>query len=167
MDAYIDKIMIVLVIAFAAIFGYMIGKKRTYAIIGNEMYKQRKKINSLNFLYEVCSRWMLTIESGVKVSDFFYKNSIETVAIYGMGKIGKTLEKHLRENGVNIKYGIDIHKEKIKSDIPIYNLEDDLPRVSMIVVTVWSLDVVRRDLTGKSDAKIVSIEDILKVILEE
>ena len=164
----IFKCIIVFVAVIAiGVIGYFIGSRRAYKRTRAELEKNNNRINSLNFLYEVSSRWILAIEKKVDIVEFFKDNSIQTVAVYGMGRIGKALVRHLKDNEINVLYGIDIRKDKVESECRVYSLEDELPEVEIIIVTVWNLEKIKNDLYGKTNARIISIEDILKVTLGE
>jgi len=149
------------------VLGFYFGRKMLYGKLQSLFYDQEKKIQRLNGMYEMCSRWMLLKEKEMSISKFFFDNQIHSVAVYGMGRIGRTLVQDLIKDNVNVKYGIDVNNDRISCIIPVYGLKNTLPEVEMIVVTVAAYEQVKQDLKGLTSAKIISFEDLLKVELGE
>lgn len=80
----------------------------------------------------------------------FKENNYLNIAIYGMGYIGECLYDELKGSGIQVKYGIDRTARDFKGELPIYQIEDELERVDMIVVTVMEntkniIDKLKRD----------------------
>ena len=158
---------IILAVVLLMFIGYLLGRNHTYHKVEKALKEQEKRRVGINNLYEICSRWMLLQERNIKLADFLNKNDVKTVAVYGMGRIGKTIMENLRADNFKALYGIDFHSERVSCDYPVYNLKNDLPEVDMILVTVTAYEDVKKDLSGKTSAKILNIRDVFDVMLGE
>jgi hypothetical protein len=70
--------------------------------------QQRDKYKKMVDCFE---RWMLIKEENKVLSDYLTKHSIKTVAIYGMGILGRHLLTELEKSNLEIKYIIDRRSE--------------------------------------------------------
>jgi hypothetical protein len=106
--------------------------------------------------------WMRLKEKGKSVEDYLYKLSVKTVAVYGMGMLGKHLLEELKDSNILIKYIIDQKAETNHLRYKIISPNDEFEEVDAIIITpVWDLDVIYEKVKGKTNARIFSIEEIL------
>ncbi len=123
---------------------------------------QEKKIIRLKSYYDVLNQWVSFLHSGNRIEEYFINNSYKTVAVYGMGELGNRFIEELKGSSVNVKYGVDKNISEVRSDIPVYQLEEDLPEVDVVVVTaVFAFDKIAEDLSEKYDCPVVSLEDVI------
>jgi hypothetical protein len=93
--------------------------------------------NEKNRMYwEMLNRWLCLKEKRIFFDEYFLKRNIKKIAIYGMGIFGKHLYEELRGSTIEIAYGIDQQGSSICRELPIYTVEDDLPRVDAVVISV-------------------------------
>ena len=87
----------------------------------------------------------------------------KTIAIYGMGALGKHLVEELKNSSlVEISYGIDRCVDTDKNSIKVLTSEDELPLVDVVVVTpVLEFDMIKEKLCGRLKVPFVSLEEIL------
>ena len=87
-----------------------------------------------------------------------------SVAIYGLGLIGVHLQKELLHSKlVNLKYIIDKGKKGVHNDIPVFDLNDNLPKVDAIIVTVmWDYNKIESELTKKMNSSVISIDTLMR-----
>ena len=77
-----------------------------------------------------------------------------------MGGIGERVYEELKKTDVDVKYFID--KSVINSRLKVFDINDELPYVDVIIVTpIFAFDDIERELSQKVNYPIVSIEDII------
>lgn len=111
----------------------------------------------------ILRRWLSLRFQNKSVCSYFVGNNYKRIVIYGLGVLGGLLADEMRTYNLIITYGIDqdVHKGK-KFDFPIYNLEDTLPEVDVIVVTVgYAYGDVKQKLEEKGNYKVISLEFLL------
>ena len=90
------------------------------------------------------------------------KQGYNTIAVYGMGNIGKRLIKSLKNTEINIMYGIDNGSTNDELGVKVYSATQTLPHVDVVIVTVpFAYESVKDSLDSKVDCPIVSLEHIL------
>ena len=116
----------------------------------------------LNEFYFIMVQWIRVHNEGRSLADYFIKNSYRTVAIYGMKELGEALLQELRQRGIEVRYAIDRDADKLFVDIDIRKPDDHLDSVDAVVVTaVHYYDEIKKDLSSKMRANIVSLEDVV------
>lgn len=122
------------------------------------MIEQAHKDGRIIKLYH---QWMKIKQMGKSVENFLLYNNYKTIAIYGMGYLGKSLYVELNDSEINIAYIIDKNKKNIDVDVDVYGPEDILPKVDLVIVTsIAFMDEIVDDISGKV-SNIVSLEDML------
>lgn len=123
----------------------------------------KKRTDKFISYFNLLDRWMTCKEQEYPFADFFYENNIKSVAIYGMGKIGKHLKYELEKAGIAISYVIDEGENVIYGKERHYNLRDSLPITDIVVVTpVYEYEEIKkRILNNNSKLKVVSIEAVI------
>lgn len=127
----------------------------------NLIKEKEKRILIQDENLKIYEKWINKIQDGKSIADFFEINHYHSVAIYGMGRIGKQIYRELTIAGVQIKYGIDrvvTHYDKISC----YSDDKELPKVDIIVIAVpYEARDIKNDLRKKINCPIQSIGDIL------
>lgn len=79
-----------------------------------------------------------------KIKKYIWKvihdKNIKSLALYGMGVYGRRMLRYLEEMGIEIRYAIDRNYKNIKTDYVLYGLEDNLPAVDSICITLKEKD---------------------------
>lgn len=111
--------------------------------------------------FKILDRWLSAEEQGRNLVDFFLQNHLNCIAIYGWGKMGKHLYSKLAGTSVNILCIIDRYITQGSDGIPVKKMEDDLPQVDAIIVTVtFDFERIRYQLKKKNMGRIISMEEI-------
>lgn len=148
------------VLAAVAVLIYFITKWQQNCI---NLWKLRADKNRGMFL--LMDQWVNIKQEGSGLEKYFIKNNYRRIAVYGMGDVGKRLVKELKNSEVEIVCGIDRNRDNIYSDIKIVTMDDQLPCVDVVIVTVLKEFYTIRDaLAAKTDCPVVAIEDILNEI---
>lgn len=130
------------------------------------LVRERKRLEEKAFRYEkywrILDRWLYLKEKNIRLGEILEKRNIHSAAVYGMGMLGKHLLTELESSSVQVCYGIDVRSDKIKADIPVYSLDDRLPKVDAIIVTVpYAFDQIKDKLGIKTKYKILSLEELI------
>lgn len=109
--------------------------------------------------------WLESLINKNSLVEFCQTNKIKNVAIYSYGKYGKLLEKMLKDTDITLQYVIDINKSELKSVVPMYSLDDELPPVDAVVIATIGIDI--NEVTNKvkvsdSEIKVFSVLDIFQ-----
>lgn len=108
------------------------------------------------------NQWIVLYQEGKSIVNYFQKNHIKSVAIYGMSYVGERLYDELKGSDIEVKYAIDRNSVKIFTDLEMFMPEDALPEVDAIIVTaVYFYDEIRKKLRENVDYPIYSLEDII------
>ena len=139
-------------------------------VMQNEKYSEemlqefenlQEKSNKYQFLWRILDKWMLLKERNIQVSEYFVKKGIQTVGIYGLGNIGKHLLEELKHTQVEVIYAIDQNKGSFSVGIPVYSIENELPEVDMIVMTMVESNYLEWILKSKLNCNIITINQLL------
>lgn len=116
---------------------------------------QQKRLKCLN-------RWLDKKEEGKRIEKYLNKYGINSVAIYGMGLLGKHLIKELQNSNIEIKCIIDkddlLNHPKYKIVKPdSYNNEGD----ALIITAIKEYDNIYDMMKKQFDKEIFSMEEII------
>ena len=90
---------------------------------------------------------------------------IGSIAIYGIGRIGKILFNQLRKEGVPIQYTVDQYTSQIQDICKMYRPDEIFPNVDLLIVTSFDYEEVSLKLKKKGIENVVSIEKFLDDII--
>lgn len=136
------------------------------------MRKREKNVeNSFHMWgFHILDRWMTLKETKKPLMKYFEDNGMTSVAIYGLGILGRHLYEELRNEDIVISYGIDQRAKDIHDvDLEMKTIEDELPEVDAVVVTPVAFYEIEKAIyrkLGKGTA-VISIEDIVDYCCEE
>ena len=113
-------------------------------------------------MFLVMNQWTNVKQANRILEEYFLKNELRKIAIYGMGLMGQQLIKELKDSSIETAYGIDRNSDGIVSGIKVVTMDEELADVDAVVVTVLKeFDEIRDALTKKLNCSVVAIEDIL------
>lgn len=140
--------------AVVFLFGIFCTAKKAGPVI----IERQKNLEKHQKLFSVLETWLKKKQQGKSMTVFLERNNYHSIAVYGLGNIGKLLENELK-GGIKICYGID--RREITADFPVYKPDDDLPVVDMVIVTAaYEFEEIEEALKKKLNCPIYSIEDI-------
>ncbi len=129
-------------------------------------YFFNKRKDKLNAYYQVLVKWMRMRLDGIYISDILKNNNCYSVAVYGIGEIGKLLIDELVNSGISVEYGIDQSAVRYKN-IPVVPMSgeervSEYDSVDVIIVTIPSVfNDIKQNLQDKTSCSIISIEDLV------
>lgn len=113
-------------------------------------------------MFLVMNQWTNVKQANRNLEEYFLKNELRKIAIYGMGLMGQQLIKELKDSSIETAYGIDRNSDGIVSGIKVVTMDEELADVDAVVVTVLKeFDEIRDALTKKLNCSVVAIGDIL------
>lgn len=127
---------------------------------------EREQLLKLERLYDLMYVLFDMNLEGKQLKDYFVKRHYDSVAVYGMGQLGRIVVKQFFKEKIDVKYVIDRNAEEIYSVMEIYKPDDYLQDVDIIVVTaITYFENIKKKLLEKNQCAIVSIEDIVRECL--
>ena len=88
-------------------------------------------------------------------TDMFEKYGYKNIAIYGMGRVGKALVKELENSNIDIAYAIDQNSRIEYENLEIKSLDDALPKVDVMFVTIEVTEELEKMLYEKVDCAVI------------
>lgn len=128
------------------------------------IYKDKNKLESY---FNTLDKWLTIKERGKCLAQYFEKNNVKSIGIYGYGVLGKHLVKELYESDVTIKYIIDKKKLDTFYNIKVIRPEEQIQDLDMIVVTAYYYwNEIVELISRKGTYQIISLETIVNEMLE-
>ena len=141
----------------AILFAY--GKDRKNK---QEMKHQQEFSKKIVSYYALLNQWLKIKQQGKSLTEYFHKNDIQSIAIYGYKELGERLYDELKGSDIEIKYIIDKNIDYIRAEIDVYSPDESLPQVDAIVVTAtYYYDEIEDELNDMGDFLIISLEDVV------
>lgn len=110
------------------------------------------------------NRWLHIRQMGHSIGEILLRDNINTVAIYGMGYLGRSLYDELESDGVHISYVMDRQAEEIGEIIKVRTLEDELEKVDAIIVTVIEGEnIIINALKNTCDYRIIGLSELFNL----
>lgn len=112
--------------------------------------------------FELFDRWLSKKNQGGGLESYFIAHQYQTIAIYGMGVVGKHLYRELCDSDIIVKYAIDKKMVEFGTKLPMLVLGEKLPKVDVIVVTAtFAYEEIKKELETFTADRIISIDDVL------
>lgn len=132
--------------------------------------KEKQKKDDFESRYRILVSWMQLRDRNRTLDRYFEDNNYKKVAIYGIGILGELFLEEAKRMNLGIDYAIDrCAGERTFGNIPIRTMDEErFEDVDVIVVTpIQIFESIEQDLSKKTEADIVSLEDIVLYVAEE
>lgn len=147
------------------LMGFAVGGAVTFKAKQKEKEQWKNMSNKHLALMLLLNQWLITRQEGKSVVEYFHKNGIRSIAIYGMSYIGERLYDELKNSDIDVRYAIDRNAKSLYADIDIIVPDEKLPKVDAIIVTpVFYFYEIEEMLSEKVDYKVISLGDLLHEI---
>lgn len=138
-------------------------QKYSKAFISENVKKEIESLTLANQRYRsywrILDIWLTLKEKGIELSDLFQKKGISSVAIYGIGLLGKHLYYELKNSKIEVKFVIDRSRSIGESNLSLYRPEDELPEVDIIVITpTYAYSEISAQLAARGYENVISLE---------
>lgn len=101
-----------------------------------ENYNEKMALSDKHLkLYLTAIKWIQLKQKGKSIGSYLYKKGYRTVAIYGMSYMGESLVTELAGSQIEVRYGIDRNAQGLHSAVKVYQPEDTLEQVDIILNT--------------------------------
>ncbi len=120
------------------------------------------KIDKYQMWYNLMEQWLTLHEESKTIPQILKERGILSIALYGLGKIGKHVVWELKDSDVTILYAIDRVVSGVYDEIPVKKADEYLPLVDAVIVTaVYDFEEIEELLKDKVDCPVISLEEIL------
>lgn len=124
--------------------------------------KKVSRSDKYKIYYNTLNQWLKVKNEGKNLESYFVKNNYHTIAIYGMGELGNRFYEEIKNSKLDLKYAIDQNAQYTYSNLKLFGINDNFDKVDAIIVTaVFAFDEIKASLQNKTEADIISIEDIV------
>lgn len=120
-------------------------------------------------IIETLSKFIFCEDLSSRINAFLNDEEIRSVAIYGLGYVGKALFGVLSKTSIEIKYVLDKNNISTIGKTPIVQLDEmsEAERVDAIIVTpTYCFEKISNTLSKRTSSKIISVDDILDACCE-
>lgn len=118
------------------------------------------KVNNTSLKY-LTQKW-ISLSNKEDIKNYFAREGINEVAIYGMGPLGRALVYSLISAGVKVKYCVDSNYYMMdKEVVPIYGIDMNLETIDLFIVSVLDSSEIVNRIKEKMECKVISIEDFI------
>lgn len=140
-----------------------------YMQLGGITNSSSNKMDSNKFreMFFVAEKWIRMKQMGKKFEDFFDKNNIRTIAIYGLGYLGRDLYTELNQSNVCIKYIIDKNAENLDKCFNLIKPGEEMEGIDLILVTVIAnYESLCQSLKTQYKFPLMNIDDIITELIQ-
>lgn len=129
-----------------------------------QIRKKSFEVSGKYFSYtKILDMWMHIIEKGSSLERILINKGYKTIAVYGLGILGKHLVKQLRMCAVEVKYIIDRNKFLTCDDIKVITAGAEMQEVDAVIVTpVNEYEEIETLLKQFYCVDIISLEALLR-----
>ena len=132
----------------------------------NNLYNNSNKNYNLAMknekIIKLQKKWIQALNAGKKSADYFHKNNINKICIYGFGVLGSLMWEELKDSDIQISNIIDAHAKSDEVNIltleEVNNFECDV----IVITAVSAVEEISEKLREKTDIKVISIEEIFE-----
>lgn len=131
--------------------------------------KHMDNLDKFRRMFYILNDWTTLRESGKRIVPYLKRQNIHSIAIYGIGYLGKHLLQEVeKDGGLEIRYLIDRNAEWIHEAYPVRTMEDQLDKVDGVIVTlVQGEGRVVDQVKEKTGAVVYTIRELVCLVEEE
>lgn len=128
--------------------------------ISTSRMKQLDKFRKTSYLY---NQWLSLWEEGQSVVEYLHEHNYKKVAVYGMTPMGMHLYKEMTARNIDVSCFIDRNAKNLECEIPIYTLENNLPKVDIVIVALVEYeDKIKKDIQEEMQTDVLTIMELLE-----
>lgn len=115
---------------------------------------------------KLLNKWLYIRECGISLGAYVEKYNFSSVAIYGMGQLGKHLYQELKEGNIEVKYAIDRRKNITGVNLKIYDMDEAPLSVDAVLIALdYEYQNVVSCLKTRGFERIILLQELLDEIL--
>lgn len=152
--------MYVMVVVISFIIGYIMScliKKR-------DLEKKEQIYSGIKKNEEVLNQWLVFKQVGIGLDKILKEQNIETVAIYGMGIMGRHILRELINSDIVIRYGLDNKRMTPIDGIPVKSLRDELEKPDAVINSVLKMpdkENIEKEIQEVVGCRVISLDTLL------
>ena len=155
-------IFVIIILILGCVAGVLISGNAMIA----EIRKEKSFVSKQLAYCKLYDRWLEIKAREGYLKKYFEIEGYQSVAIYGMGQIGKRLYMELLQEKVNVLYVIDRRKIQLECEVPCLSPDSAFPDVDVIVVTaICDYYEIKKTLEKKNTCPIISLEEIIRSLI--
>lgn len=140
--------------------------KEQYELIKNTKIYEDQSIDDRQIKSEkafgLAIKWLEIKQKGHNLEEYFIRNHIQSVAIYGMAALGRRLYDELENSAITIKYLLDRNPNGMEKILQFTSVDKEKLEVDTIVVTVAGAEKeVVNEIQAMGYEKVIGLSDIL------
>ena len=125
--------------------------------VRSDLFKQNKGDD----IVEKIVLWLLSGDGRRNIIKYLEINKIESVLIYGMGRLGTLFFDVIEKHGITVKGIIDRNKKYIDDVFEVFLPDDCWPRADAVIVCVYSEEEsLKSKINNSQYSKCIGISDI-------
>ncbi len=131
-----------------------------------EYLAELDKTNKYRSYFQTLLLWQKVSLEGKHLCDYF--NASESIAVYGMGDIGKLICRALRDGGRNLKYAIDKSSTAVDASlgIRVYLPDEVLPQADVAIISLeFAAEQTAPVLRERGIWRVVTVDEVLEALL--
>lgn len=127
-----------------------------------ELQNLQQDVERYAFFVHILTKWLeCERDRKLNLRAWMLEAQIETVAIYGLGVLGKQIYQQLEKDGIHPLFGIDQYVGSYGENFKIFRPEDYYPDVDAIIVTAYAAPAVCAFLRKKVSARVITIQEMI------
>lgn len=152
--------MYIMVAVISFIMGYIVAcliKKR-------DLGKKEQIYSGIKKNEDVLNQWLVFKQAGIGLDKILKEQNIKTVAIYGMGIMGRHVLRELISSDIVIKYGLDNKKMTPIDGIPVKSLREELEIPDLIINSVLKIpdkENIEKEIQEVVGCRVISLDTLL------
>lgn len=154
---------------------YHMGITYKYAFYLEERYKDLKSLFESRSLlsdkhlqlYLTSIKWIEVKQKGKRIDEYLWKKGYQTIAIYGMGYMGRCILNEFSGDYVKVQYGIDRNAEQLHSEVKIFTPMEHLQKVDLIINTTRVDNSEILETMHTDGVKMIRIDELLNELSKD
>jgi hypothetical protein len=111
--------------------------------------------------FELCNKWLYLKNIHVSIKNH-PKLKDKTIAVYGLGKLGKRLLEELQNDDAEVAYVVDRNFVGFFSDIDLYTSKEKIPPAEIMIVTpVCEFEEIKEHMRDSFQGTMISLEEVI------
>lgn len=112
--------------------------------------------------FPIALKWLEIRQAGHCLNEYFKKNRIQSIAVYGMGALGRRLYDELEDSDVEVKYLVDRNPNGMDKILKFVHLDEEKLDVDAVVVTVISSEKeIVDEIKGYGYKRVIGLSEII------
>lgn len=155
-------------VAFGGAFvGSVAGGALAKKVWRDKYHAQKTELETVERERDVTYIWLMLELRGIRLTDYFEAHGLKTVAVFGMGRIGRRAAEEL---GEHVTYGVEAENfAAVHERFLVYRLGDDLlpPADCMLLCDLERVPEKLAVAREEFSADIVTLAEVLQWLLKE